>query len=285
MNTTLEDCLNNHDFRIIALYLDQISKKARIVLRYPNGQFGIFEMFTKNGLPKLDTNPSIIYHNAPLKMAVKPMGYLYKDHNEIHSEYLGALRSGLIQVLEKVNLLGSCHLDPSPYIFNAIGYYRPTRRFGIDHRWFVSFCDGKSFANAKFRVFNPHPRSWTPWEVDKLYTVLNFDEISQPTMLSEGSSLFREECNRDGYMEIQKPYGRIPLYVAEALANWKPSYVEIEIPQRLDFFSPTFIPGMRYISVPLACVEKDGSGNTNHCVGLLDDNQTFHRVNLYWLCH
>ena len=284
MNTTLEDSLNSHDFRIITLYFEQISKKARIVLKYPNGQFGVFEMFTRNGLPKLDTNPSIIYHNAPLKMAVKPMGYLYKDHNEIHSEYLGALRSGLIQALDKENLLDSCHLDPSPYIFNAIGYSKPNGRFGIDHRWFVSFCDGKSFATAEFRVFNPHPKGWTPWEVEKLYTVLDFDEISQPNMQWQGSILFCTSCVKNGYTEIQKPYGRISLYVAEALANWKPDYMEIEIPQRLDFFSPTFIPGMRYVAVPLAYVETEKSGNTTHCVGLLDDNQTFHRVNLYWLC-
>lgn len=283
MSTTLEDSLKSTDFRIIDLYLDRISKKARIALRYPNGQFGVFEMFTKNGLPKLDTNPSIIYHNAPIKMAVKPMGYIYKDHNEIRSEYLGALRSVLIQALDKENLLDSCHLDPAPYIFNALGYSKPNGRLGIDHRWFVSFCDGKSFVNAQFKVFDTHPTGWTPWVVNKLYTVLNFDEISQPTMLSEGSSLFRAECNRNGYMEIQRPYGRISLYVAEALSNWKPNYMEIEIPQHLDFFAPTFIPGMRYVAVPLVCVETDGSGDTTHCVGLLDDNQTFHKLNLEWL--
>ena len=180
--------------------------------------------------------------------------------------------------------LDSCHLDPAPYIFNAIGYSKPNGRLGIDHRWFVSFCDGKSFANVEFRVFNPHPKGWTPWEVAQFYTVLDFDEISQPSMLWNGNSLFSSDCIRDGYTEIQKPYGRISLYVAEALANWKPDHMEIEIPQRLDFFSPTFIPGMRYVAVPLACVETDESGDTIHYVGLLDDNQTFHKVNLEWLC-
>jgi len=261
---------------VCGLYIDQNKHMSRIIAAYPNNQFGIFEMPIRNGLPKLDATPRLIYHNAPCAMCSAPSGYVLKLVFEVNEDFLESLRQRIIGFLATNNMLDSCNLKPTPYVFNSVGYRHLTHK-GIDQRWFVSFCDGFSFMNAEFRAYNPHPTGWTPWVVSDIYHVFNFCEAEHGYAFSKGLSEFKRDCVKNGYDEMQKPYGRISNYIDEALKNWKPPYREIEFPESLKAYEPLFVCGLRYNMFPLKSVDLMESGDTSYYFALLDDNHTLHK--------
>ena len=260
---------------VCGLYIDQNKHMSRIMAAYPNGQFGVFEMPIRNGLPKLDATPRLIYHNAPSAMCAAPYGYALKFVSEVNTDFMESLKQRIIGFLATNNMLDSCNLEPTPYIFNSVGY-RHVAHKGIDQRWFVSLCDGFSFMNAEFRVYNPHPTGGTPWVVSDVYTVLDFYKAENGYMLSKGMSEFQRDCQRHGYTEMQKPYGLISNYVDEALKNWKPPYREMTFPESLNY-EPFFVSGLRYNMLHLRSTDLMENGNIVHYYALLDDNQTLHK--------
>lgn len=285
MDKKLEDNLKSIYFGVCGLYIDQDKHMARIVVGYPNKQFGVFEMPTRNGLPKLDTTPRFIYHSAPAKMIGRPLGYVVKDLDEINPDFLESIRDSIVKFLAARDKIDSCYLDPKPYVFFVLGYGRPNGpRGGSNQRWLVSFCDGFSFINAEFRTKIPRSPD-TPWTLEHIYTVMDFDNLYSSDfeyIIQRCTDIFKRQCVQDGYYELQKPYGPIPLYVEEALKNWQPQYQEVEFPESLKFYEPIFVPGMTYNALPLTLVDLDEidldeKGNVVHYVALMDDKQTLHR--------
>lgn len=279
MDTKLEDNLKSIYFGVCGLYIDQDKHMARIVVGYPNKMFGVFEMPIRNGLPKLDATPRLIYHSAPSKMCARPLGYTVKDLDEINQDFLESIREAVVKFLVYQDKIDSCYLEPKPYVFSSLGYGRPAKKHGLDQRWFVSFCDGFSFLNAEFHLLTSNSKR-APWNLERIYTVMDFDEVSSSNFQSiiwGCTEAFKRRCIQDGYFELQKPYGPIQLDIEKSLKNWQPQYREVEFPVSLKYYEPVFVPGMTYNALPLALVDPDEKGQLVHYVALMDDKQTLHR--------
>ena len=261
---------------VCGLYIDQNKHMSRIIAGYPNSQFGVFEMPIRNGLPKLDATPRLIYHNAPCAMCAVPSGYVLKLVSDFNEDFLESLRQCIIRFLATKNMLDSCNLEPTPYVFNSVGYRRLLPK-GIDQRWFVSLCDGSSFMNAEFRAYTEGGTGHTRWIVSDIYNVFDFYEAEHGYVFSKGLSEFQRDCHKNGYDEMQKPYGRISNYVNEALKNWKPPYREIEFPESLKAYEPLFVCGLRYNMLHLRSTDIMENGNIVHYYAVLDDDQTLHK--------
>ena len=224
---------------------------------------------SNNGLPAI-AMPRFIYHNAPDRMT-SPIGSGWRIifPSELDKAYTDGLRKTCLIAIFESGYRADAYLKNAAYIFLAKGFKNEN-----GERWFVSYCDGKSFVNADFSRDNSGE-----WSVVRPNYVMKGIEWHKKEECGKGYGDFENEMLFSGRCEItgfdSHEVGR---GVSDAIANWKPDWKTMQFPRRIEHWDPIFVPGLRYrvLVLPYADISPYTKQKIRY-VALQDDDGWLHR--------